>query len=230
MDGLALDASTRNAVAAGWLRDAQMEHASVASFARFVMDLLALGAPSDLVRDAGRALTDEVEHARLCFGLASRFAERDLGPAPLSLFATAPSRSFDEIVRSAVVEGCVGETIAAMVAEARLEGTRDWEARSVLSRIRDDETEHAELAWRFVRWVIREKGVAAERVVLAAFRDSLSSSPAHCEEPLGDAFDSRRFREMGLLSKGEERVVVAAGLSGIVRPAASALLPILESS
>jgi hypothetical protein len=55
------------------------EHASIASFARFVMDLLSLGAPADLVDGAARALQDEVEHARLCFGIASRLSGRSMG-------------------------------------------------------------------------------------------------------------------------------------------------------
>jgi hypothetical protein len=47
-----------------------MEHASVAAFARFTLDLLALGAPADLVQSAQQALGDEIAHAELCFGLA----------------------------------------------------------------------------------------------------------------------------------------------------------------
>src|SRR5262245_889099 len=60
-----VDPTTRAALAAAWLRDAQMEHASIASFARFTLELLAVGAPAELVADSQRASLDEIEHARM---------------------------------------------------------------------------------------------------------------------------------------------------------------------
>ena len=61
----------RDAVVKAWTTAARAEHASVASFARFTLQLLHLGAPADLVADAQQAALDEVRHARLCFGVAS---------------------------------------------------------------------------------------------------------------------------------------------------------------
>jgi hypothetical protein len=138
-----------------WLRDAQMEHASIASFARFAIELLSIGADAAFVRLASEAMRDEVLHAELCFGLASRFGSETMGPGPLP---TAPSsyRSLNNIVESVIVEGCIGETLAAFVASERLARTVDPEAREVLTRIREDEARHAELAWRFLGWVLRD--------------------------------------------------------------------------
>jgi hypothetical protein len=62
---------------------ALLEHASVASFARFSLQLMAAGAPASLVEAAHRAALDEIEHARLTFRLASRYEGRALGPGPL---------------------------------------------------------------------------------------------------------------------------------------------------
>src|SRR6185437_10769514 len=50
--------------AAAWTADALAEHASIASFGRFALELMAVGAPADLVAAAHRAALDEVEHAR----------------------------------------------------------------------------------------------------------------------------------------------------------------------
>ncbi|MDB4928218.1 MAG: hypothetical protein JWM10_702, partial [Myxococcaceae bacterium] len=47
-DGRGTDAVTRQGLADAWRRDALMEHASVASFARFTLQLMALGAPPEL--------------------------------------------------------------------------------------------------------------------------------------------------------------------------------------
>ncbi|MFZ5897429.1 MAG: hypothetical protein ACOY0T_40625 [Myxococcota bacterium] len=72
----------RNALSDEWARAACFEHASIASFNRFSLELLALGAPGDLVERANRAALDEVRHARLCFALASVYAGDDFGPGP----------------------------------------------------------------------------------------------------------------------------------------------------
>ena len=58
-----LDAPTRAALGRHWTAVAALEHASVASFARFTLHLLVLGAPPSLVAEAQRAGLDEVEHA-----------------------------------------------------------------------------------------------------------------------------------------------------------------------
>lgn len=58
-----------------------MEHASVAAFARFTLQLLAMGAPAELVQASVGAAADELDHARLRFGIADRFDGR-LGAPP----------------------------------------------------------------------------------------------------------------------------------------------------
>ena len=51
-----------------------MAGAEIASFARTSLDLLALGAPADLVAETHRAALDEIEHARIAYALASAFS------------------------------------------------------------------------------------------------------------------------------------------------------------
>ncbi|MEO6598422.1 MAG: hypothetical protein ABIQ16_01020, partial [Polyangiaceae bacterium] len=64
-----LSALDRAELAAHWARLGQMEHASIAAFARFSLQLLSLGAPAELVEACNRALVDETAHTRLCFAL-----------------------------------------------------------------------------------------------------------------------------------------------------------------
>lgn len=137
-----------------WLEVARLEHASVASFARFTMQLLALGAPADLVAQAQRAAADEVEHARLAFGLAARFGAPRAGPGPLRLDDVTVDTAPSEVVRSLVREACVGETIGAAQAARRAAESDDDDERAVCSRIADDELRHAALAWRSLHWII----------------------------------------------------------------------------
>jgi hypothetical protein len=163
-----------------WVSDARSEHASIASFARATLELLALAAPPALVHATQAASLDEVEHARVCFALASRHAGRALGPGPLP--ATSPRAA--DLVRLACdvfVEGCVGETIAALAATRAGHGCEDAEVRAALARISDDETRHAALAWATLAWACERGGAAARaavRAVAAAMRAAVLSAGA----------------------------------------------------
>jgi len=145
-----LDDRTRRALALAWLDDARLEHASVASFARFTLDLLALGAPADLVADAQRAAADEVRHAQRCFSLATRYHGEALGPGPLAVDGSIGATTLVDAAVAAVREGCVGETTASLSAAAQLDRASDTKVRVTLTAIAEDEARHAELAWRFV--------------------------------------------------------------------------------
>jgi hypothetical protein len=144
----------RQKLAEHWAEMGRMEHASVAAFARFTLELLSLGAPAELVVASQQALGDEIEHARLCFGLASAYAGRALGPGALSVDGALEARSFETIVVTAIHEACIGETLAALEAEAELARATDPEVRRVLERIARDEARHAELGYRFLRWAL----------------------------------------------------------------------------
>jgi hypothetical protein len=154
-----------------WARDGLYEHASVASFARFVRELLALGAPPALVRAAQAAILDELEHAQLCFELAAReHGPVKLGPLPLD---QSSSRAGDPVTLALAVfeEGCIGETVAAAEAGVAAAETDDADARTALERIAADERQHAALAWRTLRWLLDTFGDP----VHAALRRRLAS-------------------------------------------------------
>lgn len=153
---------------AAWLADALLEHASVAAFARFSLELLAIGAPPSFVADAHRAALDEIEHARLCFALGSSPGEVK-GPSALSLDGIVPRARLDEIAAATAEECCAGETFAALVAARALEGTTHPAARDALARIAEDEARHAELGWRFVAWAAARGGDDVRRAVAAGF-------------------------------------------------------------
>lgn len=170
----------RAAAAEVWLADALLEHASIASFSRFTLQLLALGAPADLVRDACAAGLDEVRHAELCFEVAARFAGRPYGPAALPMVGvTLDEVRLEDAIHSTIVEGCVGETIAAVTAAERCARAQEPVARAALARIAEDEARHAELSWRFLRWALRTGGASALAAARRAFAE-VRSSPG-CE-------------------------------------------------
>jgi hypothetical protein len=190
----------RQKLAEHWAEMGRMEHASVAAFARFTLDLLSLGAPAELVVASQQALGDEIEHARLCFGLASAYAGRAFGPGELSVDGALEARSFETIVMTAIHEACVGETLAALEAEAELARATDPEVRRVLERIARDEARHAELGYRFLRWALdRAEPELRHRFIAeldAALRAELARKPASASllreivEPAARALDA----------------------------------------
>ncbi len=216
-----VDHETAEWLARAWLEDARLEHASIAAFARFTLELLALGAPGDLVEKAQAAGVDEAAHARACFALASRYAGRDLGPGEMDLQGVRLGVSLEEAAVTAVIEGCVGETVAAMLASRQLERASDPHVVSTLARIADDEAAHAELAWAFVAWAISRGGDDVVRAVARAFEASLAAPLPPSERFEGDPVLAHAH---GRLTPVEQAQVRRRALLEVVRPCAAALL------
>jgi hypothetical protein len=211
---------TRAALAEAWTRSALDEHASVASFARFVLELLAVGAPADLVYAAQRAMGDEIEHARLCFGLATAYAGHPVGPGALAPGDAGARGDLAAIAAAAVREGCVGETLAAFEAAAARADATDPAVRAALDVIARDEAEHAALAFRFVAWVMEGGDAAARAAVGEAFAAALGAPPALRPDHAGDA---GALRAHGQLPTRERLALAARCLDEVVAPCAAAL-------
>ncbi|TPV92410.1 MAG: ferritin-like domain-containing protein [Myxococcales bacterium FL481] len=150
-----LDERTRRALAQAWARDALHEHASIASFARATMELIAVGAPADLVAATQRAGLDEVVHTRACLALARRYggaAQRPAALPPLSPRASELTR----LASDTFLEACLGETIAALRAQRQLNACESAAACRVLALIAEDEAEHAAVGWATLRWAMAQ--------------------------------------------------------------------------
>jgi len=157
----------------------------VAAFARLTLDLLALGAPHDLIAAVQAAAVDEVEHARLAYQIASRLADQPLQPGPLPFAAPiTPSTDPVAVAVAAVREGCLGETVGAWLVAHAADHVADPDIAAVLHRIADDEARHAALSWRLVAWLMKTGGPAVRPAVIAALQQPLTvaaypGSPAH---------------------------------------------------
>ena len=204
--------------ARAWLEDAAMEHASVASFGRVALELLALGAPLDLIEDAHRAALDELQHARDCFALAEACGAPPVQPGPLP---SLPPRS-PELCRFAAdtfVEGCVGESIAALAMTRATAGAETPRTRATLERIAEDQARHAALAWRMVAWAIGQGGDEVADAVRAAadrVRAEMRSPAPSSVEPAGLA-------AYGRLDADALAAVRREGWDGVVEPMLASL-------
>lgn len=214
-----LDPETRDHLARHWRRVALAEHASVASFARFVAQLQSLGAPPDLVVEALRAAADETRHARSAFALASRFAGRPVAPGPLE--TRDGLHGVDDLaaaVCDAAREGCVEETLSAHEIALLAREATDPGVRSVLETVAEDEARHAALAWRFVDWALT-RHPELRREVEAVFIEARIPPVDRAARTSGDA-----HLAFGCADRPTRAAWRRRGLDEVVRPCARALL------
>lgn len=178
----AMPEALRSYLAQAWLRDALMEHASVASFARATLELMRLGAPAPLVAAAQQGGLDEVRHAQACFALASTYGGRPVSPGAMPLI---PIRdlSLEELAVTTLLEGGVGETIAILCATRALDGCQVPAVTAALTEILEDETEHAALAWATVAWALHEGGEPVRAALETAAREAYAEQGAKVSPP-----------------------------------------------
>ncbi|MCA9587340.1 MAG: ferritin-like domain-containing protein [Myxococcales bacterium] len=173
-----------------WLaRVAHLEAASVPAFERLAVELRAHGAPRDLVAAARRAMRDEIRHARVARSLARRHGGT---PQPARV-APRPVRPLDDVALENAIEGCVHETLGAIVATYQAARAGDAALRRAFERIAADETRHAELSWRVLAWTSSrqsDEGRARTFAALVAAADALrpaavSDASPHVRERVG---------------------------------------------
>lgn len=214
----------RGEIAGAWEHVALMEHASIAAFARFALELLALGAPPELVERTHRAMADETRHARAAFAIAGAYRGRPLGPGALAIDgALTPTVDPGDVLRRLVREGCVGETIAALEAGEAAARAEDAVIAAVLDGIAADETEHAALAWHAARWILEAFPASAR----AALHDELGRIDAELARvPAASPPTARdeRLLDRGVVTTSVRARMRAPVLRSAVRPAIVALL------
>lgn len=221
-----LPPTLRALLADHWAAAGRTEHASVASFARFSLQLMALGAPPELLTAAAAAAADEVRHARRCFGLAAAFGAPKTGVGALDVsgcLATAgdPAATLVELLR----EACIGETIAAAQAEHARQLATDPAVNDVLTEIVEDESRHAAYGWRCAKWLLEQH---PELLPLAAA--VLTRPPRPAAAPAPPPAHDPALARFGLLSPATLQAVAHETWEGVIRPARAVLLGRSESA
>lgn len=218
-----LSAADRELLSRHYAEVGLMEHASVAAFARFALQLLQLGAPAELVSAATSAQQDEVRHAQAAFSLAQHFAGSGRGPGPLEVKG-ALGEGLECIVRGAVIEGCLGETLASLEASLAHGQATYPLVRETLEGVADDERRHAELAWRFVGWALQQAEGSPRlarklaRVVEQAFDDGIT---ALLSQPCPDAPEA--LHAYGMLGREQLKELRSRAIEEVIEPCRRAL-------
>jgi hypothetical protein len=210
-------------IAGRWAQLGRMEHASVGSFARFSLELLALGAPPALLTEAAAAMADEVRHARSCFGLAEALGGGPVRPGALDLSGSLAhlDRSVDihAIFTALLTEACVVETVAAAQAERALAAAVDPAVRAVLATIVADEARHAAYGWRCARWMLGAHPELRGLVRPLLARLAPADQPLPPADPHADI-----LAHFGLLDRRAQAQAARDAHQKVIQPAAALLL------
>jgi hypothetical protein len=179
----------RELAAQRWQDAAQHECESVPAFLRLAEELLFHDAPDELVARALDAAEDEIRHAALSAVLARALHPAALAPRmplPTPRVYVPGERGLRQLATESVLDGLIGEGMAAERARLGAEKARDPRFASAQRRIHTDESRHAALGGDVARWAA-QKGGDAVRDALADLRavppvhhdESVSSEEAH---------------------------------------------------
>lgn len=173
------DIDSRIALEAIWLDNASKEHISIPAFSKLSLQLIALGAPPDLMEKVFRAASQEINHATLCYSVASSLSGKPFSPdiMPEILRQSFDHGSLESLVLECFVDGCLMEALS--VAHAR-EGAllaREPEIKKVLDVIASDEHFHSELSWEIVQFLLPRVSVSMTQILLSELK-KIKSLPA----------------------------------------------------
>jgi len=163
-----------------WLESGLSEQATILHFSRLAVNLIAIGAPSDLIRRAYQAAVDEIGHAQLSFGLAEEFDLEGRKFAP-GTFDGAEERhafvehSLDHVCLQNLGGAGTAETLSLFHVAMSLAGNYlEQREREVLEIVLREETQHILLAWDIVHWCAEAKAKRSPNEV-EAFKQSLKN-------------------------------------------------------
>ncbi|MEL6342044.1 MAG: hypothetical protein AAFV53_02855 [Myxococcota bacterium] len=220
-----LTRTQRHHIATRWTGAGLAEHAAIAAAGRFVLELLSVGAPSFLVASAAAAVNDEVEHARLCFTLASAYTDAPLSPGALPVDgALTATPTLGDVLLTCIDELCIGATLSAVrAAEARVNAA-DPAVWSVLGRLVDDGWKQSRMGWDVLGWAIRSGSPALEAQIRERFAEriaALGSAPPPEDDP--QPADALLIAHGCLPPMAEHRVKLAI-LQQVLKPCVATFL------
>ena len=208
-----------------WLQQAEAEHASIASFARHTIQLISIGAASELILRSQQASIDEIEHAKMCYGFASKFMEVEIYPGPLDMIGSLDKLNIEDIIESVIRDGCIQETISAIEGHFRAKYASDEVVKNSLTKLAADETKHAQLAWDTIKW-IAEKYPEHEVFVSKIFEKELKKEEKcsnmkvknHTENICDQSIIEDMFMSYGIPPKSKKDRLRDAAIGDIIKP------------
>ncbi|MDP3277840.1 MAG: hypothetical protein Q8Q09_21835 [Deltaproteobacteria bacterium] len=165
--------------AGDWLADgAAYEAIAAIAFERLGAELQRFGAPSDLIARAQRAAQDERRHASVMAALAAGEGRESAAVTSHEI----PARTLADIAIENAGEGCVRETLGAVIMAYQAQHAGGASMREALAQIAREEAEHAQWSWDLDAWArtqlsseVIDQMDRARSETLASLRDVLTA-------------------------------------------------------
>jgi len=216
---LSVPRELRAPLAQRWRENGRTEHASVAAFARLTLDLVALGAPADLIEAANRDSMDEIRHADLCFSIARALDGRCESPGPFPAAQHAGglpgpgSLALATLAVSSLVDGALHEGLSARVIARLARRCEEPRIRDALLELAADEGRHSAHGWDVVEWCLAEGGAP----VAHALRGALRTIPERIDSDLPDGARGGAWEKYGVHGEALEAEEHAKARADVVR-------------
>ena len=142
-----------------WIDKALSKHASIATYAKFSLDLMSLGAPLWFLEMANNASLDEIEHTKFSFDILNMYLINYYNQNGCIRYKEFPSHTvnidgdYDRIASDTAIDGCFGELVSALTFMNGQE-----EMNGYLRTMALDELNHTSFAWVTIRWIIEQNG------------------------------------------------------------------------
>jgi hypothetical protein len=206
----------RQAVAATlWIRNADAEWVSVAAFSKLSLELLELGAPSELVRECHTAALEEIAHTRLCLDVASGLhrGAADAGEAPIpALSSLRGGRThLVDVATESLVQGAFLERVSAEVARELGDCCDNTPIRAALQRISADEQQHAEHSFQIVLWCLQQAGATLGPTLQRALAAAGQQPPDPSEIGADGAYEDLGIPGAARMAAVRARVLAEVG-------------------
>jgi hypothetical protein len=166
-------------------------------------------------------MLDETRHAQLAFSVASSFGGKATGPGPLPMQGNVLENDFERVVLNAVLEGCIGETVAALEAREAAQLACDQTLKALLATIADDEQRHAALAYEFVKWAVEKDPRLSPKIV--AMVESELGTAMHPSRTAPQNHADDWMQAFGITSDARRAALRAGVLRQVVLPCVRAL-------
>jgi hypothetical protein len=202
-----------------WRENGKTEHASVAAFARLTLDLMALGAPSSLIKAANEDALDEIRHTELCFSLASALDGRVESPGPfpqaqrVSALPRSRSLALAKLAVDSLVDGALHEGVSARIIAKLSQRCTDTAIRAAVKQIAGDEGRHAAHGWAVTRWCLEQGGTP----VAVALSGAVSALPKELQSQLPEAAADGGWERWGIHGHALEAAEYTAARAHLVQ-------------
>ncbi len=208
-----LDPDVRAELARIWAERIPTEYRSITGFGTFAFDLVAAGAPPDLVAVCHRVCIDELRHTELAVRMVEIYGGRrpTLPREISSLPATQGISAVAQAGRSAIALSCLGETFACTELAMLRDRAVDPVVRGVLTVFLSDEIVHARIGWAYLAHAIPSADARTKQDVASAVPEYVAGIAANlfgndAQAPAVDVtHDDERLAAHAVCSMREEQ-------------------------